>query len=100
VRFTAIIKIQNIALIFAASNVRSLLKLADRYDCQLLRDRCEAHLINCIEIPLVERINFAASYVLKDLEVSFGLLIQKIGAFFCLEYINYKCPTNLFLCKR
>jgi hypothetical protein len=59
---------------FAASNVLALLKLADRYECQSLIDRCEAHLINCVEIPVAERINIADSYGLKDLKVFIYLL--------------------------
>jgi hypothetical protein len=65
-------------LLFAASNVRALLKLADRYECQLLIDRCEAHLMNCIEIPLVERINCANLYRLNGLKVSFFFKLQKV----------------------
>jgi hypothetical protein len=52
--------------------VRALLKLADRYQCQLLLDRCEAHLMNSIEIPLVERIKLANLYELKELKVFFN----------------------------
>jgi hypothetical protein len=58
---------------FTAYNVHALLILADRFDCPLLRNRCETHLMNCIEIPLVERINYADSFDLKDLKVSFFL---------------------------
>jgi hypothetical protein len=50
--------------------------LADRFQCQLLRNRCEAHLMNCIEIPLVERINIADFYGLKDLKVSFYICFE------------------------
>jgi hypothetical protein len=47
----------------------ALLKLADRFDCQSLRDRCEAHLVNCVEIPLVDRLNSVKMYGLNDLKV-------------------------------
>jgi hypothetical protein len=54
---------------FSASNVFALLKLADRYDCQSLRDRCELHLMNCIEIPLINRLTSTNFYRLNKLKV-------------------------------
>jgi hypothetical protein len=54
---------------FPASNVLDLLKLSDRYHVQSLRDRCEAHLVNCIEIPLEELLTSVELYGLKNLMV-------------------------------
>jgi hypothetical protein len=46
-----------------------LLKLADRYQIQSLRDRCEAHLVNCVELPLLELLTCANLYGLEKLKV-------------------------------
>jgi hypothetical protein len=54
---------------FTASNVIDLLKLADRYEVNTLRDRCETHLMNCIDIPLAHLLNCANFYRLKKLKV-------------------------------
>jgi hypothetical protein len=61
---------------FSASNVLALLKLADRYQCQLLRDRCEAHLVNCIEIPLEDLLTTVELYGLKNLMVFLSGLLE------------------------
>jgi hypothetical protein len=57
--------------LFAAYNVRALLRLADRYDVQSLRDRCELHLINCVEIPLIERLLCLQQCQMAKLKVNF-----------------------------
>jgi hypothetical protein len=67
--------------------VRALLKLAVRYECQSLTDRCEVHLINCIEIPVAERLNIADSYGLKDLKVFIYLL--KLQRLFLLIHEDF-----------
>ncbi|KAL3113859.1 hypothetical protein niasHT_017455 [Heterodera trifolii] len=36
-------------------NVLMLLKLADFFQVSALKSRCETHLINCVEIPLIDR---------------------------------------------
>jgi hypothetical protein len=58
---------------FEASNVIGLLKLADRYQCQLLRDRCERHLVNCVELRLLELLHCADLYGLNKFKVVFQL---------------------------
>jgi hypothetical protein len=67
---------------FSASNVIYLLELADRFDCQSLRDRCEAHLMNCVEIPLVHLLNCANFYRLKKLKVFLKFEAEVSGSFF------------------
>jgi hypothetical protein len=59
-------------LISSASNVLSLLKLAHLYECQSLLDRCEKHLMNCIEIPLLELLTCADLYGLNKLVAESG----------------------------
>jgi hypothetical protein len=49
--------------------VFALVKLADRYDCQTLRDRCELHLMDCVEIPFIHRLTCANFYGLDKLKV-------------------------------
>jgi hypothetical protein len=53
--------------------VFALLKLADRYNVQSLRDRCEGHLVNCIEIPLVDLLNSVKLYGLHNLKVNINI---------------------------
>jgi hypothetical protein len=56
---------------FSALNVMDLLKLADRYQIEQLRDRCETHLLNCVEIPLIDLLKCADFYGLNKLKVCF-----------------------------
>jgi hypothetical protein len=58
----------NLIETFPASNVLGLLKLAHLYECQTLLDRCESHLMNCVEIPLWELLTFADLYGLNKLQ--------------------------------
>ncbi|KAI3416409.1 hypothetical protein GPALN_005941 [Globodera pallida] len=50
------------------TNVLALLKLADHFQIDWLKDRCEAHLINCVEIPLIERFLLIEPYRLNNLK--------------------------------
>ncbi|KAL3090755.1 hypothetical protein niasHT_029974 [Heterodera trifolii] len=50
------------------ANVMGMLKLADRFQVDALRNRCEAHLINCVEISLIERLLCAEMYRLEKLK--------------------------------
>jgi hypothetical protein len=63
---------------FSASNVMDLLKLADRYQIKSLRDRCETHLMNCVDIPLVNLLTCADFYGLNKLKVFFLIRCRKI----------------------
>jgi hypothetical protein len=60
-----------------ASNVFALLKLADRYDCKSLRNTCEEHLLNCVEVPMVKLLACAKDYGLDKLKVLFCNLAIK-----------------------
>ncbi|KAF7632153.1 hypothetical protein Mgra_00008466 [Meloidogyne graminicola] len=50
------------------SNVHQLLKLANRFQVDFLRKKCEVHLIHCIEMPLMERLIYADAYHLDKLK--------------------------------
>uniref|UniRef100_A0A914HN85 BTB domain-containing protein n=1 Tax=Globodera rostochiensis TaxID=31243 RepID=A0A914HN85_GLORO len=50
------------------TNVLELLKLADYFQMDWLKERCEAHLINCVEIPLIERFLLIERYRLNNLK--------------------------------
>uniref|UniRef100_A0A183BUL7 BTB domain-containing protein n=1 Tax=Globodera pallida TaxID=36090 RepID=A0A183BUL7_GLOPA len=50
------------------TNVLVLLKLADHFQIDWLKERCDAHLINCVEIPLVERFLLIERYRLNKLK--------------------------------
>uniref|UniRef100_A0A183C0R1 BTB domain-containing protein n=1 Tax=Globodera pallida TaxID=36090 RepID=A0A183C0R1_GLOPA len=50
------------------TNVLVLLKLADYFQIDWLTERCEAHLINCVEIPLIERFLLIERYRLSNLK--------------------------------
>ncbi|KAL3125575.1 hypothetical protein niasHT_009708 [Heterodera trifolii] len=49
-------------------NVLTLLRLANYFQIDGLKSRCEAHLFNCVEIPLVERVNLIEKYQLTNLK--------------------------------
>ncbi|KAL3085475.1 hypothetical protein niasHT_037874 [Heterodera trifolii] len=49
-------------------NVLSLLSLANYFQIDWLKSRCEAHLFNCVEIPLIDRVNLIEKYQLKNLK--------------------------------
>uniref|UniRef100_A0A914I2U8 BTB domain-containing protein n=1 Tax=Globodera rostochiensis TaxID=31243 RepID=A0A914I2U8_GLORO len=50
------------------TNVLDLLALADYFQIDWLKERCEAHLINCVEIPLIERFLLIERYRLNNLK--------------------------------
>uniref|UniRef100_A0A914GTD4 BTB domain-containing protein n=1 Tax=Globodera rostochiensis TaxID=31243 RepID=A0A914GTD4_GLORO len=50
------------------TNVLELLALADYFQIDWLKARCEAHLINCVEIPLIERFLLIEPYRLDNLK--------------------------------
>ena len=57
---------------FPASNVMALTELADRFQVPSLLKICELHLMNCVEIPLDDRLIVAERHDgLKELKVKF-----------------------------
>ncbi|KAL3070147.1 hypothetical protein niasHS_016856 [Heterodera schachtii] len=64
-------------------NVLLLLKLADYFQLAALKSRCETHLINCVEIPLIDRFLLIELFGLDNLKNYFlHLNIDKLRAFF------------------
>uniref|UniRef100_A0A183CFX6 BTB domain-containing protein n=1 Tax=Globodera pallida TaxID=36090 RepID=A0A183CFX6_GLOPA len=60
------------------TNVLDLLKLSDYFQIDWLKGRCEAHLISCVEMPLIEpfllieryRLNYLKNFFLRCLNVN------------------------------
>uniref|UniRef100_A0A183BRK8 BTB domain-containing protein n=1 Tax=Globodera pallida TaxID=36090 RepID=A0A183BRK8_GLOPA len=52
-------------------NVVNLLKLADYFQVDWLKEQCEVHLINCVEIPAIERFQLIERYRLNKLKHNF-----------------------------
>ncbi|KAL3076822.1 hypothetical protein niasHT_033724 [Heterodera trifolii] len=50
------------------NNVLMLLKLADFFQVNWLKKRCETHLINCVEIPLIDRFLLSDQFGLDHLK--------------------------------
>ncbi|KAL3094962.1 hypothetical protein niasHS_006313 [Heterodera schachtii] len=64
-------------------NVLMLLKLADYFQVTALKSCCEKHLINCLEIPLIDRFLLIERFGLDNLENYFlHLDVDKLRAFF------------------
>ncbi|KAL3070215.1 hypothetical protein niasHS_016566 [Heterodera schachtii] len=64
-------------------NVFTLLKLADFFQIDWLKSRCEAHLINCVEIPLIDRVKLIEKYQLNNLKnFILRLDMRNLRAFF------------------
>ncbi|KAI3408225.1 hypothetical protein GPALN_012071 [Globodera pallida] len=53
-------------------NVLTLLKLADYFQVDWLKERCDTHLVNCLEIPLVDRFLLIEPYKLNKLKQLFA----------------------------
>ncbi|KAL3094965.1 hypothetical protein niasHS_006316 [Heterodera schachtii] len=65
------------------TNVLMLLKLADYFQVSMLKSRCELHLINCVEIPLIDRFLLIDRYGLNNFKYYFlHLDVNKLRAFF------------------
>ncbi|KAL3085432.1 hypothetical protein niasHT_031384 [Heterodera trifolii] len=84
-------------------NVLVLLKLADFFQVDWLKKRCETHLPNCVEIPLIDRFQLIGHYRLTDLKNFFlHLNVDKLRAFFMensdkfSSLINSPVSGNLF----
>jgi hypothetical protein len=58
--------------------VLALVKLAHIYECQTLLDRCEKHLMNCVEIPMMELLYWADLYGLNKLQVNLFTLEKNL----------------------
>ena len=58
-----------ISFYFPVKNVAGLLALAQCYQVDLVRDKCERHLKFCLEMPAADRFVLAKKYGLKDVLV-------------------------------
>uniref|UniRef100_A0A183BIQ3 BTB domain-containing protein n=1 Tax=Globodera pallida TaxID=36090 RepID=A0A183BIQ3_GLOPA len=67
------------------TNVLVLLKLADYFQIDWLKDRCEAHLINCVEIPLIERFLLIERYRLNILK---NFFLRRLNADKLREFLR------------
>uniref|UniRef100_A0A183CPC7 BTB domain-containing protein n=1 Tax=Globodera pallida TaxID=36090 RepID=A0A183CPC7_GLOPA len=65
-------------------NVVDLLKLADYFQVDSLKEQCEDHLIHCVEIPAIERLQLIDRYRLNKLKHNFMRCLDttKLRAFF------------------
>ncbi|KAL3070148.1 hypothetical protein niasHS_016857 [Heterodera schachtii] len=64
-------------------NVLMLLKLADYFQVTALKSRCETHLINCVEIPLIDRFLLIERFGLDNFKYYFlDFDVNKLRAFF------------------
>uniref|UniRef100_A0A914HIU1 BTB domain-containing protein n=1 Tax=Globodera rostochiensis TaxID=31243 RepID=A0A914HIU1_GLORO len=59
-------------------NVLDLLKLADYFQVDWLMERCGVHLVNCLEIPLFERILLVERYRLANVKQSFSRMLVRL----------------------
>ncbi|KAL3119737.1 hypothetical protein niasHT_005995 [Heterodera trifolii] len=65
------------------TNVLMLLKLADYFQVPALKSRCETHLINCVEIPLIDRFLLIERFGLDNFKYYFlDFDVIKLRAFF------------------
>ncbi|KAL3119736.1 hypothetical protein niasHT_005994 [Heterodera trifolii] len=68
-------------------NVLMLLKLADYFQLPALKSRCETHLINCVELPLIDRFLLIDRYGLDNFKNYFlHLDVIKLRAFFAANH--------------
>ncbi|KAL3094961.1 hypothetical protein niasHS_006312 [Heterodera schachtii] len=88
-------------------NVRLLLNLADFFQVDALKSCCEKHLINCVEIPLIDRFLLIERFGLNNLKNYFlNLDVNKFRAFFVanneqfLPFISkeFLCVLSVRLC--
>uniref|UniRef100_A0A183CP97 BTB domain-containing protein n=1 Tax=Globodera pallida TaxID=36090 RepID=A0A183CP97_GLOPA len=83
-----------------STNVLALLKLADYFQIDWLKVRCDAHLINCVEIPLIERFLLIERYRLNNLKNFFlrCLNADKLRVFLKAnrERLTAGCISNAF----
>ncbi|KAL3094966.1 hypothetical protein niasHS_006317 [Heterodera schachtii] len=81
-------------------NVVMLLKLADYFQVTALKSCCEKHLINCVEIPLIDRFLLIDRYGLDNLKNYFlHLNVDKLRAFFAANHEQFlPIISKEFLC--
>uniref|UniRef100_A0A183C0C7 BTB domain-containing protein n=1 Tax=Globodera pallida TaxID=36090 RepID=A0A183C0C7_GLOPA len=73
-------------------NVLYLLKLADYFQMDWLKERCEAHLINCVEIPLIERFLLIQPYRLNNLK---NFFMRSLNTDNLREFLKTSCEQQL-----
>ncbi|KAL3094970.1 hypothetical protein niasHS_006321 [Heterodera schachtii] len=67
-----------------------LLKLADYFQVSALKSRCETHLINCVEIPLIDRFLLIERFGLDNFKNYFlHLDVNKLRAFFAANHEQF-----------
>ncbi|KAL3094967.1 hypothetical protein niasHS_006318 [Heterodera schachtii] len=72
------------------TNVLMLLKLADYFQVAALKSCCETHLINCVEIPLIDRFLLIERFGLDNLKNYFlHLDVSKLRAFFAANHEQF-----------
>ncbi|KAL3089092.1 hypothetical protein niasHT_023556 [Heterodera trifolii] len=82
-QFLEAISYQSTTFLPNPKNVLMLLKLADYFQVTALKSCCEKHLINCLEIPLIDRFLLIERFGLDNLENYFlHLDVDKLRAFF------------------
>ena len=54
----------------------AIAELADRFQVDSLLKTCELHLMNCVEIPAIERLQLSERHNLKELKVLFQYSIN------------------------
>uniref|UniRef100_A0A183BZR5 BTB domain-containing protein n=1 Tax=Globodera pallida TaxID=36090 RepID=A0A183BZR5_GLOPA len=59
-------------------NVLDLLKLSDYFQVDWLKGRCGVHLVNCVEIPFVERFLLVERYRLDILKECFSRMLTEL----------------------
>uniref|UniRef100_A0A914H6V8 BTB domain-containing protein n=1 Tax=Globodera rostochiensis TaxID=31243 RepID=A0A914H6V8_GLORO len=59
-------------------NVLDLLKLADYFQVDWLMERCGVHLMNCVEIPLFERIRLVERFRLANVKQCFSRMLVRL----------------------
>ncbi|KAL3068217.1 hypothetical protein niasHS_016849 [Heterodera schachtii] len=81
------------------TNVVMLLELADYFQVTALKSRCEKHLINCVEIPLIDRFLLIDRYGLNNFKnYLLHLDVDKLHAFFNANQIVFGgCQQTIFL---
>uniref|UniRef100_A0A183BIQ2 BTB domain-containing protein n=1 Tax=Globodera pallida TaxID=36090 RepID=A0A183BIQ2_GLOPA len=67
------------------TNVLVLLELADYFQIDWLKERCDFHLINCVEIPLIERFLLIERYRLNNLK---NFFLRRLNADNLKEFLR------------
>uniref|UniRef100_A0A914HLD8 BTB domain-containing protein n=1 Tax=Globodera rostochiensis TaxID=31243 RepID=A0A914HLD8_GLORO len=59
-------------------NVLDMLKLADYFQVDWLKERCGVHLMNCVEIPFIDRFLLVERYRLDNLKQCFSRMLTEL----------------------